>query len=67
MNALRVGIACNIKTDRDSETQAEFDEPGTVDAISNALQEYGCETIIMEATEAFPQKLAAEKPDIVFN
>ena len=64
---MRTGIACNIKTDHSSEQQAEFDEPETIEAISNALEKAGFETVILEASESFPHKLETEKPDIVFN
>ena len=64
---LRVGIACNIKTNHDTEEQAEFDEPETIAAIDNALKSAGFETVILEATDNFPQTLTIEKPDIVFN
>jgi len=64
---LRVGIACNIRVDDSSEAQAEYDDPETVAAIAEALRTGGFEPIIMEVSEGFPQKLAAEKPDIVFN
>ena len=66
-DAFRVAIACNIKTDRSSDAEAEFDEPGTVEAISAALRGGGFETVMIEATERFPQKLEEESPDIVFN
>jgi D-alanine-D-alanine ligase len=64
---LRVAIACNIKTDRASDAEAEFDEPETIEAISAALRQGGFETVVLEATAGFPQKLEAAKPDIVFN
>ena len=66
-DVLRVAIACNIKTDRTSDIEAEFDEPETVDAIKTALRNGGFETVVLEATEEFPQKLEAASPDIVFN
>ena len=31
-----VGIVCNIKNDENDESQGEFDEPGTVSALSLA-------------------------------
>ena len=65
--ALRVAIACNIRTDRSCDDEAEFDEPETVEAISAALKAGGFDTIILEATSGFPQKLEAASPDIVFN
>lgn len=64
---LRVGIACNIKQDHASDAQAEFDEPETVAAIRQALEEDGCETVLLEASQDFPRALAAQRPDIVFN
>jgi len=63
----RVGIACNIKTDRETDAQAEFDEPETVKAISAALASGGYEPFVLEASDGFPRKLENEKPDIVFN
>ncbi len=45
---------------------AEWDEPGTIDAVEHALRPLG-EVIRLEATEAFPARLAAERPDFVFN
>ncbi|MCL2163006.1 MAG: ATP-grasp domain-containing protein [Oscillospiraceae bacterium] len=67
MSHLRVGIACNIRTDDSSDAQAEFDEPGTVAAISEALRAGGFEPIVLEASDGFLKKLETEKPDIVFN
>jgi len=64
---LRVGIACNIKIDRTSDMQAEFDEPETVEAISSALRRGGFTPLVLEATTDFPEKLKAQQPDIVFN
>ena len=66
-DALRVAIACNIKSGCADADEAEFDEPETVEAISAALRAYGCETVILEVTAGFPQKLEAASPDIVFN
>ena len=63
----RIGIAFNIKTDHNLEEQAEFDEPETIAAIDNALKIAGYETVLLEATAGFPQKLEEGKPDIVFN
>ena len=64
---LRVGIACNLKVDRSDDMQAEFDEPETVEAIEKALQKGGYTSVLIEATEHFPEKLRAAEPDIVFN
>jgi D-alanine-D-alanine ligase len=63
----RVGLACNLKSDHSTDTEAEFDEPETVAAICAALREGGCDAFVIEASEDFPRKLENEKPDIVFN
>src|SRR5829696_4722740 len=45
---------------------AEWDSATTIDAVASALSAYG--TIIrLEATPEFPERLRAERPDIVFN
>jgi len=53
--------------DRCSDAQAEFDEPETIEALRAALQSDGYEVIVLEASEDFPRKLEAAKPNIVFN
>lgn len=45
---------------------AEWDSAGTVDAVAHALAGLG-EVVRLEATEDFPARLRAERPDIVFN
>jgi len=45
---------------------AEWDSADTIDAVASALSDYG-DVIRLEATEAFPERLRAERPDIVFN
>jgi len=45
---------------------AEWDSARTIDAIAGALAAYG-EVIRLEATPEFPERLRAEKPDLVFN
>lgn len=45
---------------------AEWDSPSTLDAVARALAKYG-EVVRIEATEDFPERLRAERPDIVFN
>ena len=65
--ATRVGIAFNMKTDPTLQEQAEFDEPETIAAIDHALKAAGFETILLEASEDFPQKVYSTNPDIVFN
>jgi len=45
---------------------AEWDEPATIDAVAAALATVG-EVIRLEATEGFPERLRAARPDFVFN
>ena len=45
---------------------AEWDEPATIDAVERALSTLG-EVIRLEASEDFPARLAAARPDFVFN
>ena len=45
---------------------AEWDGPETIAAVEAALAELG-EVVRLEATPDFPERLRAERPDIVFN
>ncbi len=45
---------------------AEWDSPATIDAVASALSALGT-VIRLEADETFPERLRAERPDIVFN
>ena len=45
---------------------AEWDEPATIDAVEHALRPLG-EIIRLEAVADFPTRLAAARPDFVFN
>jgi D-alanine-D-alanine ligase len=49
-----------------SDVYAEWDSAETIDAVASALSAYG-EVVRLEATEEFPERLRAERPDIVFN
>src|SRR3954452_16276739 len=49
-----------------SDVYAERDSAETIDAVATALSAFG-DVIRLEATEEFPERLRAEKPDIVFN
>ncbi|HXT16933.1 MAG TPA: hypothetical protein VN706_14935 [Gemmatimonadaceae bacterium] len=49
-----------------SDAYAEWDSAETIDAVASALSHYG-DVIRLEATEEFPERLRAERPDIVFN
>src|SRR6476469_8041463 len=45
---------------------AEWDSIETIDAVARALARHG-EVIRLEARDDFPERLRAERPDIVFN
>lgn len=45
---------------------AEWDAPATIDAVADALSAYG-HVVRLEANADFPERLRAERPDIVFN
>ena len=45
---------------------AEWDEPATIDAVERALRPLG-KVIRLEADADFPKRLAAARPDFVFN
>jgi D-alanine-D-alanine ligase len=45
---------------------AEWDAPETIDAVARALARHG-DVIRLEARDDFPERLRAERPDIVFN
>ena len=49
-----------------SDVYAEWDSAETIDAVASALAAYG-EVIRLEETDEFPERLRAERPDIVFN
>ena len=49
-----------------SDVYAEWDSAETIEAVAAALSAYG-DVVRLEATEEFPERLRAERPDIVFN
>jgi D-alanine-D-alanine ligase len=49
-----------------SDVYAEWDSAETIDAVASALAAYG-DVIRLEATQEFPERLRAARPDIVFN
>ncbi len=56
-----------LRTDLEQpDLYAEWDEPGTIDAVAAALGSVG-EVIRLEADADFPAKLRAARPDFVFN
>ncbi len=73
--SMLVGIAYNVKRAEDAprgagvpaDAEAEFDDPGTIEALRAAIGAAGYETALYEADADLPRKLAARRPDIVFN
>jgi D-alanine-D-alanine ligase len=73
---LRIGLAYNQKPDPEEEPPgtdgplgdrfAEWDDPSTIAAVEAALAGAG-EVVRLEANEAFPDRLRAARPDVVFN
>ena len=67
---LHVGLTFNLKkgiAGESADSEAEFDQPETIDAIKNALQEAGCQVAMLEADLSLPEALRAQPLDIVFN
>ncbi len=69
---LRVGFTFNEKRVIPSESpqtdiEAEFDSPKTLNSIREAIQSFGHEVIDLEATQELPEKLVHTNVDMVFN
>ena len=66
---MRVGFVYNVRRSDSAEgdENAEFDEPETIEAISNALASHGHEVIGLEADRTLPAALVAADVDVVFN
>ena len=62
-----MSAARTLRSDLDQpDLYAEWDEPATIDAVERALATLG-DVIRLEASEDFPARLAAARPDFVFN
>lgn len=62
-----VSAARTLRSDLEQpDLYAEWDEPATIDAVERALSTLG-EVIRLEADAQFPARLAAARPDFVFN
>ena len=55
-----------VSSDPAPDVYAEWDSPQTIDAVAHALAALG-DVVRLEATPEFPERLRAERPDIVFN
>ena len=67
---IRAGITYNLKKGAAAEPpdlEAEYDDFGTILAIKDALEAGGHAVELFEATEDLHARLAASRPDIVFN
>lgn len=70
---LRVGFAFNQKRvtpdkdDPNTDLEAEFDGPKTLDAIRAAIASFGHDVIDLEATPNFAKKIVESQVDVVFN
>jgi D-alanine-D-alanine ligase len=69
---LRIGFTFNEKRVIPSESpqtdiEAEFDSPKTLNSIREAIRSFGHEVIDLEATQELPEKLVHTNVDMVFN
>jgi D-alanine-D-alanine ligase len=67
---VRIAFTHNLQTNHDDETQAEFDTPHTVEAITAALRSLGHEVILVDVSGPVApiiERLIALAPDLVFN
>lgn len=67
---IKVGIVYNLKKGIKSDVEdieAEYDNISTVQAIQNALEKNGLETVLLEVDDKFIEKLKKAKVDIIFN
>ncbi len=66
---LRLGLTFNLKrTDaRADDTEAEFDNPGTIAGLKSALEDLGHEVVELEALKDLPIRLTESGVDAVFN
>ena len=67
---LKVGLAFNLKridSNGDSDAEAEYDSPRTIEALTRAIESYGHQVQHLEATPDFPRTLMQAGVDLVFN
>ncbi|HEY3593583.1 MAG TPA: ATP-grasp domain-containing protein, partial [Polyangiaceae bacterium] len=67
--SLKVGFAFNIKRvdSATHDSEAEYDSPRTIEAITRAIESYGHQVVALEATGDFPRALMTSGVDLVFN
>ena len=73
-NGLRIGLAFNLKRTKTNEengavddSEAEYDSPRTIEALTQAISSYGHQVVPLEATPDFPRVLMQSGVDLVFN
>ncbi len=67
---MRVGFVYNVRSAAaagEGDEDAEFDEPETIEAVTNALAAHGHDVIGLEADKTLPAALIAAGVDVVFN
>jgi D-alanine-D-alanine ligase len=64
---VRVGFTYNLKREKGSDEEAEWDPPETIKAISDAIKSYGHTVVPLEATADLPRVLAEADVDCIFN
>lgn len=65
---LRIGFTYNVKRPTAvGDTEAEYDSPTTIEAITHALESLGHVVVPLEATAELPTRLMESKVDLVFN
>jgi D-alanine-D-alanine ligase len=65
-SAIPVEVRADEEPPSSSDVYAEWDSAETIAAVATALSAYG-DVIPLEANQDFPERLRAERPDIVFN
>ncbi len=63
----RLAVVANVQHRHDSDEEAEFDSPETVEAIRSALESGGADAVVIEAGRDLARELADKKIDFVFN
>ncbi|MFH1654609.1 MAG: ATP-grasp domain-containing protein, partial [Pseudomonadota bacterium] len=67
---IKVGLTYNlrrVKLIENSDQDAEFDAPETIEAIRRAIESFGHEVVELEATTELPSILPTSSVDVVFN
>src|SRR4029077_3339261 len=66
--SLRVGLAFNLKridSHSESDAEAEYDSPKTIESITRAIESWGHQVVQLEAVSDFPRTLMDANVDCV--